>query len=573
MNSAAQRMFGYSPTELIRRDVSIFLAQRPEDGKIQAYLKAVGNEENQSGQLRETEARRRDGSVFPVDVAVSPMLLADGMHYVAVIRDITERKRVEQMKAEFVSTVSHELRTPLTSIAGSLGLLAGGAGGELPERAARLIGIAHGNSNRLVRLINDILDIEKMESGQAKFNNVPLELGALVAQAVESTRGYADRFGVGMQIVPENVAAKVNSDSDRLIQVLTNLLSNAIKFSPRGEMVTVTISPGELRHRITISDRGLGIPEAFRERIFEKFAQADASDSRQKGGSGLGLAIVREIVSRLGGGVSFDSKAYQGTDFHVDLPAFHAPSHIDHARPLLLLGCGESTWAEEMRGALESAGYACVVAGDAKAVQTLAVAHRPVAILLDITLPEDGGIALIRALRNDPRLPMMPILAMSGQGGTIGEALAIVDWLGKPVAPPRLIEAVRQALKANEDRQPRVLHVDDDPDILAVVSSAFEGRAGITSVSSLESARAALAQNGFDLVILDLGLADGSGLELLPQLRHRDGTLVPVVVFSAQDADTELTGKVEAILTKSRTSLSKLVKTVEELAVLRGQSQ
>jgi DNA-binding response OmpR family regulator len=477
-----------------------------------------------------------------------------------MIRDITDRKRVEQMKSEFVSTVSHELRTPLTSIAGSLGLLTGGAAGKLPDKASRLIGIAHSNSERLVRLINDILDIEKMESGRMMFHCGIVELAPVIDSVVEANRAYADSFGVSLrpQAVPEGV--KVNVDTDRLTQVLTNLISNAVKFSPQGEGVDILVVPGEVRHRITIRDYGPGIPDAFHGRIFEKFAQADASDSRQKGGTGLGLAIVKEIVSRLGGQISFDSEKGKGAAFHVDLPA--AAREIDH-RPGLLIGCGDPAAARQMCETLEKAGYACRIGANSDEVLQLSAGTRPSAVLLDLMLPEEGAISLIRDLREEPRLANVPILVMSGEGEEMGEALAVVDWLAKPVAFERLAGAVREALERKSAGRPRVLHVDDDPDMLSVVSSAFQGRAEITSVTSLKTGRAALAANGFDLVILDLGLADGSGMELLPHIRHRDGTLIPVVIFSAEDADPELASKADAILTKSRASLGRLVETVE----------
>jgi PAS domain S-box-containing protein len=248
-----------------------------------------------------------------------------------VARDITEHKRleaerrhVEQMKSEFVSTVSHELRTPLTSVRGALGLLSGGVAGPLPALAAEMIGIAHKNSKRLVRLINDILDLEKMESGKLDFHLEPLELGALLAQAVEAHQGYAGECGVTMEREVEAPDAWAMVDGDRILQVLANLLSNALKFSPRGERVTLRLERKGPRLRISVRDRGPGIPESFRGRIFQKFAQADGSDSRRKGGTGLGLSIARGLVERMGGTLDFITEASTGTTFWVELPEWHA---------------------------------------------------------------------------------------------------------------------------------------------------------------------------------------------------------------------------------------------------------
>lgn len=322
LNPAVTRMYGYRPDELIGRNVASLFELPPEQGSLERFLRRLASDpEGKASKIQEFGARRSDGGTFHVDVATSHVPLPTGSCFVAVIRDASERKRMERMKSEFVSTVSHELRTPLTSIAGSMGLIAGGAAGEIPERAKRLIEIAHSNSRRLVRLINDILDIEKIESGRMDFDIGPVPLRAAAEQAMETNKTYAEEYGVTFILEPGGEDAVVLADSDRLMQVLTNLLSNAAKFSPKGEQVTVRLVPGKKRHRFTVSDRGPGISAEFRSRIFDKFAQGDASDARQKGGTGLGLSIVREIVSQMDGSVSFDSEPGQGTSFHVDLPA------------------------------------------------------------------------------------------------------------------------------------------------------------------------------------------------------------------------------------------------------------
>ncbi|MCY1075598.1 ATP-binding protein [Archangium lansingense] len=254
----------------------------------------------------------------------------EGILY-GVARDVTEQKRleaerhqVERMKSEFVSTVSHELRTPLTSIRGSLGLLEGGILGELPPQAQDMVRIARTNTERLIRLINDILDLEKMESGKLDFHLEPLELRALLAQAVEAHHGYAEECGATVELAVEAPEARAMVDGDRLLQVLANLLSNALKFSPRGERVTLRLARVATRLRVSVEDRGPGIPESFRARIFEKFAQADGSDTRRKGGTGLGLSIARALVERMGGTLDFVTGDGLGTTFRVELPEWHA---------------------------------------------------------------------------------------------------------------------------------------------------------------------------------------------------------------------------------------------------------
>jgi signal transduction histidine kinase len=238
------------------------------------------------------------------------------------LRYATERKRLDRLKDEFVSTVSHELRTPLTSITGSLGLLMGKAVGVLSEPAARLLEIAHNNSQRLVRLVNDILDIEKLESGHAVFDFRKIEVRSLVEQTVESMRGYAGAHGVKVRVEAAVAVDAVRADTDRLAQVVTNLLSNAIKFSPPDGEVVIAVEKevkGDVV-RITVRDHGPGISADFRLRIFERFAQADATNARRKGGTGLGLSIAKRIIDRLGGDIGFADAPGGGTIFYVELP-------------------------------------------------------------------------------------------------------------------------------------------------------------------------------------------------------------------------------------------------------------
>lgn len=264
-----------------------------------------------------------DGSVRWFSTTKAPIRDHRGevIGLVGIARDVTERKRDEQMKDEFVATVSHELRTPLTSIAASLGLLAGGALGTLPDSAMRLLTIANTNCQRLARLVNDVLDIQKIEAGKMTFDLQPLEVRALIEQTIETNRDFAGSCGVLLRLDDAAATGVALADPDRLTQVVTNLLSNAVKFSPRGAEVVVIIENRNATIRISVRDHGPGIPDAFKDRIFERFAQVDATDVRLKGGAGLGLSIVKQIVERLDGEVDFEAAPGGGTVFHVLLPA------------------------------------------------------------------------------------------------------------------------------------------------------------------------------------------------------------------------------------------------------------
>ncbi|MCJ2188122.1 ATP-binding protein [Novosphingobium beihaiensis] len=564
VNAATLRMFGYDPGELDSRDFGILLADQPPIGQIAEELSELGLEDDPEGVTLEIAARRSGGSEFPMEMAISVAVLNEGLRYVAVIRDITERKRVEQLKSDFVSTVTHELRTPLTSIAGALGLLEGGGGGPLNERASRLITIAHSNADRLVRLINDILDIEKIESGNMPFNLRELDLTAAVRASVEENRSYAAKFGAHISLSAPMTPMVVSADRDRLAQVFTNLLSNAAKYSPPDGTVQVTIGPHGGFHRVTIADEGPGIPEDFQDQIFSKFAQADSSSSRAKGGTGLGLSIVREIVTRLGGEVSFDTKPGQGTRFHIDLPAVEPrrpPRNKARKDPPLLVCGGDA--AQPLAAALREAGHAVTVAEARAPAHDAMAAARYAGIVVDLGLPDSAGI--IRMVREDKNNADTPILAFGSEPGAAGPggAVLILDWLEMPVDVSRLANCVQAAGLATGHGKPRILHVEADPGVQKMAAEALDEYADIAAAGSTETARALFDSEDFDCVILSLSLESSDGAELLPHLQRSGDLPVPVIILSPEGPDSESAGLANTCLARVHTSL-------EELAVIAG---
>jgi PAS domain S-box-containing protein len=323
-NNELERMFGYAHDELIGLPIEILVPTNLRGQHAQHRSQFVAHSEIRVAKNRIFSGRRKDGTEFSAEIGLNPIPTGDGVLVLGVVTDFSDRSRVEMLKNEFVATVSHELRTPLTSIAGALGLLVGNAGGTLPGSAVRLITIAHTNCQRLVRLVNSILAMEKIESGKIVFVLQRVELQTVVKQAIEANQAFADTHGVRMRLDAASAAGEIRADPDWLAQVLTNLLSNAIKFSPPGEEVVVAIEKRGSAVRISVRDHGHGIPEAFKPHIFEKFAQADASDARQQGGTGLGLSIVKQIVTRLGGQVDFDDAPGGGAIFRVELPGWES---------------------------------------------------------------------------------------------------------------------------------------------------------------------------------------------------------------------------------------------------------
>jgi PAS domain S-box-containing protein len=577
VNSETEQLFGYRREELIGRPVDILVPARLRSqhaGHREQFARQP--EARRMGVNRDLFGVRKDGTEFPVEVGLNPIRTRKGLHVLSVIVDISERKRIERLKDEFVSTVSHELRTPLTSISASLGLLTGAADVKLPEATKRLITIAHSNSQRLVRLINDILDIEKIESGKVAFRLQRVEVRSLIAQAIESSRALADGHGVRLRF-EESPVYEARSDPDRLMQVVANLLSNAIKFSPPSADVVVAIESRGEHVRITVRDHGPGIPEDFRARIFEKFAQADSSNQRQGGGTGLGLSIVKQIVLRLGGDVGFSDPPGGGTVFHVDLPrAGHDDAeHEECSNGARILLCeDDSDVAAVMRDRLHQAGFATDHAQTAADAIARAATTVYSAILVDLELPDSDGISLIQQLRAQPQYGDTPIVVVStkpgrGDDDLRSSGLNVLDWLSKPLEVPRLLRTLRASIARNGSVRLRVLHLDDDPDVLGIVAQALDGEAQVVSVATVEDARRALAASHFDLAVIDLTLDGRSGLDLLPDLHDSAGEAIPVVIYSAQGANPACAARVKAALTQSRASIDSLIANLRKHVAVR----
>lgn len=600
-NEGAQRMLGYTreemvgkltpavlhvPDEVVARSkvLSAELGQEVEPGFDVFVIKT------REGMPDENEWTyvRKDGSTFPVLLSVTALFdeVGEIYGYLGIGHDITERKRMELMKREFISTVSHELRTPLTSIRGALGLVAGGATGVLPDKAKELVNIATSNCDRLVRLINDILDMEKIESGKMHFNMQPLDVSAMITEAIAANQAYAAQHQA--TIVVDGVLAdlQVMGDHDRLIQVVTNLLSNASKFTPPNGAVHVSLTQMENHARLIVRDEGPGIPEAYQSRLFQKFTQADSSDTRKKGGTGLGLSITKAIVEQHGGRISYLTGPDKGTSFFVDIPLLDSASATHsklstHIGPRILVVEDDPDIAKLLRLMLEQQGYAVDTAGSIPQARERLAAMSYAAITLDLLLPGESGISFLQQLRGSPETASLPVVVVSAvaDGGRKqlknSAVSSVLDWLEKPIDQERLMQAVSRAVKTGPRKGRRILHVEDDPDIARIVHAILAGVADVDLANTLAAARERLDTGDYSLVILDIGLPDGSGLDLLPALNAAEPP-IPVLVFSAQELDEDIRTQVAAAFVKSRTDEASLVRAVRaslEMAVTEPDDQ
>lgn len=448
----AWHMLGYRPGELssdLKLWERVMVAEDLPKARAQLARTMLSAVDHFTTELR---LQHKSGKVTPVLVRgyIQRDRSGQPLRISGTSMDLTEHKRIEQMKDEFVSTVSHELRTPLTSISGALGLITAGALGEAPPAIQQMLEIAHRNSLRLGYLINDLLDMEKITAGKMTFDMREHSLRRLLEEALTSNQAFASHYGVNC-VLREPANVNVWVDGLRLQQVLTNFLSNAIKYTPEGGEVTLHCSRPDANHvRISVTDQGPGIPASFQTRVFEKFAQADASDSRQKGGTGLGLAITKEFIERMGGRVGFDTAEGQGTTFWCELPVVESATLTpDQGQPRLLVIEDEPDTGRLLHLMLRDAGYAVDRVQSLHAARGKLANTRYEAMTLDMHLPDGSGRDLIDEVRSDPATRDLPIIVISAASQFEQHADdSNITWLHKPISAAQLLIALTDGLES-----------------------------------------------------------------------------------------------------------------------------
>jgi PAS domain S-box-containing protein len=543
-NPAAGRLLGAPPETLTGKPLHELLhAAAPPDracGQDCPLRKAAARFTSAAG---EENFFRADGSSFPAEYVLTPIHGHGSFSgWVLSFRDISQRYALDRMKDEFISTVSHELRTPLTSIRGALGLLTSGMLGEVNEKASNLLRIALTNSDRLVRLINDILDLERIQSGREPLAFRTVQLADIVKQAIEDMQPMADAAGV--KLLHDATRVELTGDPDRLLQVITNLLSNAVKFSPPNSPVSVMLRPGVTGVILSVIDHGRGIPADKLEAIFGRFQQVDASDSRQKGGTGLGLAICRTIVLQHSGRVWAERNPVRGSTFRIFLPYQPVPVPAQGGMPEAETGHGTVILADanpesRPRIAAQLARHGYSVVQTSTVEQTLAAARQGAhAILVDTALDGMNGWAILPLLRRLESAARTPVVLLSVEDPKGVETLpeGAEGRVQKPLEEDTLLAELARVLCGSGDTA-RILIVEDDRDLAQVIGGVF-AREGITvqTAHSLRETIEACSTFAPHLLLLDIGLPDGDGFNVVDWLRqHENLTHLPLVVYSGRD--------------------------------------
>ena len=577
-NDGAQKIKGYTADEIIGKHFSRFYSEEQKaNGKPERELELA----IQLGRYEEDGERiRKDGSKFWANVSITPLYNHSKQltGFAKVTRDISESKEVERRVSEFYSTVSHELRTPLTSIRGTLSLMEKGRLGELPPRAQSLAKIALSESERLIRLINDILDIRKIEAGKLELRREDLDPSEIIYSTFQALASMSQEASVKL-ISQINTGNNIYGDHDRIIQVLNNLLSNAIKYSSHDSEIIVqveNVNPETIRFSVT--DRGPGIAPEQLPKLFKLFQQLDSSDSRPKGGTGLGLTISKTIVEQHGGKIGVDSEVGIGSVFWFELPVTKQPKrsiirkNIPEQHKVLLVE-DDHNLCSVLSEALATEGYRVDETSALKqASEYLETQEIPSVILLDIHLPDGNGLELLQKLRQQVQTSFIPVVIITGSDLNPGEYTdpLLIDWIKKPFDIQRLLNALKLAINPRKPGRPRVLVVDDDAPTRELIKQqlqsfdveCLEANDGIDAIHLARNIKP-------DLIILDLTMPYADGFKVVEILREEKNTTTPLLIYTAQDLSNDDKDKLRlglsAYLTKSRTSEEQFLNTVKTL--------
>ncbi|MFN7919305.1 MAG: PAS domain S-box protein [Bryobacteraceae bacterium] len=591
-NAATDRIFGYSPEELIGRPIELLV---PEDvrGIHSTHRAAFARSPvvRPMGSGLKLQARHRDGSRVPVEISLSPLDgEGGGMHTLALVRDVSERRRSEELreryetelsdknrllaqrnadveranklKSEFLASMSHELRSPLHTIIGFAELLREGLEGELNERQKRFIDNIHGDSLHLLALINDILDLSKIESGRLEIRAEDFLLEPVVADVLRGIeqQAAAKSLRVESEVAP---ALAVRADPLRLKQILVNLLSNAVKFTPAGGEIQVAGQAGSGQVTVSVSDTGVGVAPEHHAAVFDMFRQVGATTKGVREGTGLGLAICKRLVEQLGGRIWIESELGKGARFSFTVPA-PKRGNPSGAKPSVLVLEDNIESLELLENYLGPAGYEVTAVRSVSEAIRHARESRPDAFLLD--LAHGNGWAALREIRKDAATRSIPVVVVSVLDETEESLrLGAAAHLTKPVRKQVLLETLRRCLGGKPGTRRSVLVVDDEAGARELVSEMLR-EAGYDAATAASGAEALdrLETSGAGAVILDLMMPEMNGFELLFRMRaDARFSQIPVIVLTGvelQDSDVQLLRQTtSAILVKGGAWRDKLI--------------
>ena len=548
INSAAEHILGARSETVIGQDVyNVFGAFSPQ-GRMEALaaMEALIADPVPSKATLQVIDTTLELDERVINARLTPVFTEreEFVGVVTILRDITKEVEADRAKSEFVSTVSHELRTPLTSIKGYTDLLIAGAVGSITDGQRRFLNIVKSNADRLAALINDLLDISRVETGRVTLHIENLRMEDIVLEVANSLRQQIEDKGLELVLDIAPDLDEVPGDRARLTQVLTNLVANAYHYTPEGR-ITIALSPMDGAVRVDVKDTGIGISTEDQLKIFDRFYRADHPVVQESEGTGLGLSIVKMFVELHGGRIWVNSKIGEGSTFTFILPAADRelppsmlPQPATRGKKILVVD-DEHDILELLRHQLEKQGYEVVATSQGSAVVSTACREQPDLITLDILLPDKDGFEVLRDLKSNPKTANIPVIILSVvQDAESGLQLGAVNYVTKPINEEQLLTAVESVLA----RKGKVLIAEDDPDTNSLLTELLI-RQGFETVRALNGyeALAAAYRERPDLILLDLRMPGMDGYEALTRLKRDPATRdIPIIAISAHSADVEM---------------------------------
>lgn len=593
INSETEKLFGYTREELLMQPVEILMPDRFRDKHPKHRTNYfVDPKIRPMGMGLELYGRRKDGSEFSLEIGLSPLLTETDTWVIAAIQDITDRREREkqlreakraaedanQAKSQFLAAMSHELRTPLNAIIGFSEILVDQTFGPLNDKQSRQVNNILTSGRHLLQLINDILDIAKIEAGHMQLDLSQFDVGTTLRDIQAIVKTLANKKNITLTIEVESSIPRVTGDQSKFKQILHNLLSNAIKFTHEGGKVTVRAMvekkggalPSDVK--ISVIDSGIGIKAEDQERIFMEFEQVDSSYARKQQGTGLGLALTRKLVELHGGRVWVESEGEgRGSTFSFQIPIVQPEvmrtegvtevkswTPTTKLRPLALVVEDNLSMGELLHKFVGEAGYYVVSAVNGEQAIDMAQKLKPDVITLDIILSDKHGLEILAELKDRPETQNIPVVVVSiTRDRQLGFSLGAAEWLVKPINRDRLGEVLKKIKGGIEIRIPTVLIVDDDPTTVELLTDVaevegFQVLQGHGGQEGINLARERLP----NLIILDLMMPEVNGFDVVRELQEHEGTReIPILIFTAKDLTEgdrqELNRYVRKIVSKS----------------------
>lgn len=591
-NFSAEKIFGYSEKELLSKNIKVLMPKAialEHDYYLEKYIPNTPSTIVSNN--REVVGQRKDGSQFPLDLKVEIVFIDGEELFIGIIRDITERKQMDvelqnekekaeeasKAKSSFLANMSHELRTPMNAIIGYSEMLAEDAEDDgLDDMLSDLNKITTAGKH-LLSLINDVLDISKIEAGRMDLYLEDFNIESIIKDIAITAQPLVEKNNNKLTLKIASDVGDMHSDITKVKQILFNLLSNSAKFTKAGE-ITITVTKSASIIEFSVADTGIGIPKDKLEKVFEEFSQADESTTRNFGGTGLGLALVKRFCELMGGSINVESIEGKGSSFNFNLPvsikhckediekneiietSTKASKKVSGQKSVLVID-DDPHARELLKRHLESEGYHVISVDNGKDGIELAKSWKPSLITLDVMMPEMDGWEVLKELKASNKTEKIPVVMISIVGDkAMGTSLGAVDHLSKPVDRNRLKSAVlKYALRGN------ALVIDDEQNARDIASKSLQaiGWEAITAENGKDGLEK-FNDNNIDLILLDIMMPIMDGFEFLNNLRHlANGRNVPVIVLTAKDLSEQerklLAGNVEQVFSKDETSIESLI--------------